>query len=141
MSATRILWGQVIVVFSVVLVTIWFATQWTAWRLGFQPELGPPWFEVLHVPVYLPPAFFWWWFSFDAYAPSIFLEGGTIAASGGLIAAAVAVGMAVWRAREAKKGRDLWLGPMGKPGRGEGDGSARSGRCRARPLRAELSPP
>ena len=34
--------------------------------------------------------------------PSIFIEGAYIAASGGLIAAAVAIGMSVWRAREAK---------------------------------------
>ena len=102
MSATKILWGQVIVVFLIVLVTLWAATEWTAWRLGFQPELGRPWFELLHVPIYPLPAFFWWWFSFDAYAPSIFVEGAYIAASGGLISVTVAIGMSVWRAREAK---------------------------------------
>ena len=31
------------------------ATQWTAWRLGYQPQLGPPWFELVGMPVY-PPA-------------------------------------------------------------------------------------
>ncbi|MEO7025970.1 MAG: type IV secretory system conjugative DNA transfer family protein, partial [Caulobacteraceae bacterium] len=102
MSATKILWGQVITVFAIVLVTIWAATEWTAWRLGFQPALGRPWFELLHFPLYLPPAFFWWWFAYDAYAPAIFIEGAYIAASGGIIAAAVAIGMSVWRAREAK---------------------------------------
>jgi len=101
-SATKILWGQVITVFAIVLLTIWTATEWTAWRLGFQPQLGQPWFEVLHFPFYLPAAFFWWWFAYDAYAPSIFIEGAYIAASGSLIAAAVAIGMSVWRAREAK---------------------------------------
>jgi len=78
------------------------ATQWTAWRLGYQLQLGPPWFELAGVPVYLPPAFFWWWYAYDAYAPSIFVEGACIAASGGLISIAVAIGMSVWRAREAK---------------------------------------
>ncbi|MFG1404145.1 conjugal transfer protein TraG [Xanthobacter sediminis] len=102
MSATKILWGQVVTVFGIVLLTIWTATEWTAWRLGFQPELGRPWFEILHFPFYLPPAFFWWWFAYDAYAPSIFIEGAYIASSGGIIAAAVAIGMSVWRAREAK---------------------------------------
>jgi hypothetical protein len=53
MSATRILWGQILVVFTVVLVTVWTATQWTAWRLGYQPQLGQPWFELTHgIPVY-----------------------------------------------------------------------------------------
>jgi type IV secretion system protein VirD4 len=102
MSATKILWGQVITVFLIVLLTMWSATEWTAWRLGFQPELGRPWFEVLHCQFYQPPAFLWWWFAYDAYAPSIFVEGAYIAASGGIIAAAVAIGMSVWRAREAK---------------------------------------
>ena len=50
MSATKILWGQVITVLAIVLLAIWTTTEWTAWRLGFQPELGRPWFEVLHVP-------------------------------------------------------------------------------------------
>ncbi len=35
MSATKILWGQILVVFAIVLTTIWAATQWTAWRLGY----------------------------------------------------------------------------------------------------------
>jgi type IV secretion system protein VirD4 len=30
MSATKILWGQITIVFSIVLITLWLATQWTA---------------------------------------------------------------------------------------------------------------
>ncbi|MGF1627277.1 MAG: conjugal transfer protein TraG [Alphaproteobacteria bacterium] len=102
MSATRILWGQIVVVFAIVLTTTWGATQWTAWRLGYQSQLGSPWSELGGLPVYPPPAFFWWWFSYDAYAPHIFVEGGVIAASGGFAAIAVAVTLSVWRAREAR---------------------------------------
>jgi type IV secretion system protein VirD4 len=102
MTATKILWGQILTVFSIALSTIWGATQWTAWRLGFQPQLGSSWFDLAGLPVYPPPAFFWWWYFFDAYAPGIFLEGAAIAASGGFTAIAVAIGMSVWRAREAK---------------------------------------
>jgi len=102
LTGTKILWGQVLVVFTIVLVTVWVATQWTAWRLGFQPQLGPPWFEIAGAPVYLPPAFFWWWYHFDAYAPPIFIEGAVIAASGGFTSIGLAIGMSVWRAREAK---------------------------------------
>ena len=115
MSATKILWGQILVVFLIVLSTTWGATQWTAWQLGLQPQLGSPWFELFGWPIYLPPSFFWWWFSYDAYAPSIFLEGAYIAASGGFIAIAVAIGMSVWRAREAKNvetyGSARWAKP------------------------------
>jgi hypothetical protein len=52
--------------------------------------------------VYLPPAFFWWWYAYDAYAPPVFVEGAYIAASGGALSIAAAIGMSVWRAREAK---------------------------------------
>ncbi|BBB08446.1 conjugal transfer protein TraG [Sphingopyxis sp. EG6] len=102
MSATKILWGQIAVVFLIVLLTTWAATQYVAWSLGFQAQLGAPWFVLLGVPIYYPPAFFWWWYFYDAYAPEVFAKGGMIAASGGFIAVAVAIGMSVWRAREAK---------------------------------------
>ncbi|EIM72239.1 conjugal transfer coupling protein TraG [Nitratireductor aquibiodomus RA22] len=102
MSGTKILWGQILAVFTIILTTTWAATQWTAWRLGFQAQLGAPWFEIGGWPIYYPPAFFWWWYFYDAYAPPIFIEGAIIAASGGFIAIAVAILMSVWRAREAQ---------------------------------------
>ncbi|MEO1985160.1 MAG: conjugal transfer protein TraG [Martelella sp.] len=102
MSATKILWGQIAVVFLIVLTTTWGATEWVAWRLGFQPQLGTPWFDLADVPIYYPPAFFWWWYAYDAYAPPIFVEGAVIAASGGFLSIGVAMMMSVWRAREAK---------------------------------------
>src|SRR3954471_12342909 len=101
MTATKILWGQILTVFATVLTTTWSATQWTAWRLGFQAQLGTPWFDLVGLWVYPPPAFFWWWYFYDAYAPRIFLEGALIAVSGGFVSIAVAIGMSVWRAREA----------------------------------------
>ncbi len=102
MSATRILWGQILIVGLIALGFVWAATEWTAWRLAFQPELGAPWFKLLGWPVYAPPAFFWWWFAFDAYAPRVFLKGAGIAASGGFVCIVVAIALSVWRAREAK---------------------------------------
>ncbi|MGV0757677.1 conjugal transfer protein TraG [Tistrella mobilis] len=102
MRGGRILWGQIAVVFTIVLVMTWAATQWVAFRLGFQPQLGNPWFELAGLPIYYPPAFFWWWFSFDAYAPAIFVEGGIIAVSGGFLAIAAAILMSIIRAREAR---------------------------------------
>ena len=115
MPATRILWGAILVVFSIVLATTWGATQWTAWRLGFQSELGPAWFQLGTLPVYMPPAFFWWWYQFDAYAPQVFIEGAGIAASGGFASIAAAIAMSVSRAREAKSvvtyGSARWATP------------------------------
>jgi type IV secretion system protein VirD4 len=103
MNATKILWGQVLLVSATVLTFVWAATEWTAWKLGFQPGLGHPWFEVFSWPIYHPPAFFWWWFAYDAYARDIFVEGAYIAAAGGIAAIVVAVAISVWRAREAKR--------------------------------------
>ncbi|MGY3138409.1 type IV secretion system protein VirD4 [Bradyrhizobium sp. USDA 4501] len=103
MSATKILWGQILAVFLIVLATTWGATEFVAWKLGFQAQLGPAWFRVMGWPFYYPPSFYWWWYFYDAYAPSIFVTGAFIAASGGFISIAVAIGMSVWRAREAKK--------------------------------------
>src|ERR1700719_832500 len=103
MSGNRILWGQITLVLAVVLATTWTATQWTAWRLGFQLQLGQPWFELAQrMPGYYPPALFWWWSPYGAYAPSVFIEGAFIAASGGFIAVALAITLSILRAREAK---------------------------------------
>ncbi len=57
MSAGKILWGQISLVFGLILAGVWGATQWTAWRLAYQPALGTPWFEVLGHSVYAPPTF------------------------------------------------------------------------------------
>ena len=102
MSATRILWGQILIVFAIALLAVWTATEWTAWHLAFQPQLGRAWFWLGGLRIYAPPAFFWWWFAYDAYAPHIFGRGALIAASGGLLAFGVAIALSVWRAREAK---------------------------------------
>jgi type IV secretion system protein VirD4 len=103
MSGTKILWIQILVVFCLALLGVWSATEWTAWRLGFQRELGPPWFEVGGWPIYPPPAFFVWWFIYEAYAPRVFARGAFIAVAGVVMAVAVAVGMSIWRAREASR--------------------------------------
>lgn len=102
MSATKILWGQLIFVSMVVLAFLWAATEWTAWRLAFQPQLGPAWFMIERWPIYQPVAFFIWWFKFDAYAPKVFIQGACIAASGGIAAMGVAIMLSVLRAKEAQ---------------------------------------
>ncbi|WP_421694406.1 conjugal transfer protein TraG [Aestuariivirga sp.] len=115
MSGSRVLWGQVAVVLVIVLTAIWCATEWTAWRLGFQGQLGTPWFVAAGWPIYYPPLFFWWWYCYDAYAPPIFIEGACIAVSGGFISIIVAITLSVIRAREAKNvatyGSARWAEP------------------------------
>jgi len=100
MTPTKLLIGQIIVVFAIVLAGVWFATQWAAAALAYQPELGSPWFIAFGRPIYLPWALFGWWFSFDAYAPTVFEEAGAIAAASGLIGCAAAIFGSLWRARQ-----------------------------------------
>jgi type IV secretion system protein VirD4 len=53
MNATKILWGQILAVSAVALGLLWGATQWVAWRLAFQSQLGHPWFNILGWPASL----------------------------------------------------------------------------------------
>jgi type IV secretion system protein VirD4 len=100
MHGSKVLWLTAMLVAGVALGAVWWATQWTAAALGQQPGLGPPWFVLAGRAVYPPPAFFWWWFVYEAYAPDIFLRGAAIAASGGVLCAALAMALSVWRGRE-----------------------------------------
>src|SRR5277367_6765066 len=99
MGPTTILWGQMAAALSAVLIGLWGATEWTAWRLGFQPALGSVWFISGGLPIYEPAAFFVWWYEFDHYAPRVFVEGAGFAAAGGVLAVVVAVTGSVIRAR------------------------------------------
>jgi type IV secretion system protein VirD4 len=114
-GATGILFGQIVVVLGVALGGVWTGTQWTAYALGYQARLGPPWFDVSSLPIYEPWKLFKWWYSYGAYAPSVFERGGIIAASSGLLGTSAAIGMAVWRSRLAKQvttyGSARWAEP------------------------------
>jgi type IV secretion system protein VirD4 len=98
---TNILWGQVLTVGLVALLFVWAATQWVAFRLGFQAQLGLPLIALFGVPIYRPWQVFSWWYWYDAYAPRVFMEGAAIAGAGGTAAIAVAIVLSVLRAREA----------------------------------------
>ncbi len=112
---TGILLGQIAAVLGVTVGGVWGATQWTAHALSHQPRLGPAWLTVAGLPVYEPWKLFEWWYWYEAYAPDIFLRGGVIAATSGLLATGVAIGMAVWRSRMARRvttyGSARWAEP------------------------------
>lgn len=100
MTPTKFLVGQIAVVFAVAAGGLWFATQWAAWKLGYQPQLGLPWFTLFHQPLYRPWSLFGWWYAYDAYAPTLFNEAGSIAAASGFAGCAVAIVGSLWRARQ-----------------------------------------
>ena len=115
MTPTKVLIGQIAIVFAVAIGTMWFATQWAAWRLGFQPQLGEPWFAIAGHPLYRPWSLFGWWYAYDAYAPAVFNKAGSIAALGGIVGCAVAIIGSLWRARQARLsttyGSSRWATP------------------------------
>ena len=43
MTPTKLLIGQILIVFAIVIAGLWVATQWAAAMLAYQPELGRPW--------------------------------------------------------------------------------------------------
>jgi type IV secretion system protein VirD4 len=101
--STGVLVGQIVLVFAIALVGITAATQWTASVLGYQAHLGQAWFVMFATPVYYPWRIFEWWYFYNPYAPDVFLGGGAIAASGGLMSAVAAIASSVWRARQSKR--------------------------------------
>jgi type IV secretion system protein VirD4 len=102
LTPTKLLIGQILIVFAIVLGGIWFATQWAAAALAYQPELGAPWFRALGRPFYHPWALFGWWYAFDAYAPHVFDQAGAIAGASGFAGCGAAVAGSVWRARQQR---------------------------------------
>jgi type IV secretion system protein VirD4 len=115
MTPTKLLIGQILVVFLIVVAGIWFATEWAAWKLAWQPELGSPWFFVGRWPVYHPWSIFPWWYHFDAYAPRIFSKAGAIAGASGFAGCAAAIVGSLWRARQSRNvttyGSARWASP------------------------------
>lgn len=101
MTPTKLLVGQMFVVLSTVLVGMWLATQWTAAKLAYQPELGPPALMFLGHRLYRPWALFPWWYHFDAYAPHVFDRAGAFAGASGFIGCGAAIAGSLWRARQS----------------------------------------
>ncbi|MQX37632.1 conjugal transfer protein TraG [Roseospira navarrensis] len=102
MTPTKLLIGQILVVFAIVILGVWAATQWAADMLGYQAQLGEPWFVLFGWPVYPPWALFVWWFAFEAYAPEVFDAAGLLAGMSGFMGAAAAIVGSLWRARQGR---------------------------------------
>ncbi|RTM05668.1 MAG: conjugal transfer protein TraG [Hyphomicrobiales bacterium] len=100
MTPTKLLIGQIAVVFAIVILGVWAATQWCAHMLDHQPPLGGPWFAVGDWPIYKPWKLFEWWYHFDAYAPEVFDKAGALAGVSGFLGCAAAITGSLLRARQ-----------------------------------------
>jgi type IV secretion system protein VirD4 len=102
MTPTKLLLGQILIVFAIVLAGLWASTQWIAAQLAYQPQLGTPWAIAFGHRVYHPWALFAWWYHFDAYAPHVFDNAGLLAGASGFVGCAAAIAGSLWRARQAQ---------------------------------------
>jgi type IV secretion system protein VirD4 len=102
MTPTKLLLGQILIVFAIVLAGLWASTQWIAAQLAYQPQLGTPWALAFGHRVYHPWALFAWWYHFDAYAPHVFDNAGLLAGASGFVGCAAAIAGSLWRARQAQ---------------------------------------
>lgn len=102
MTPTKLLIGQIAVVFAIVILGVWAATQWCADMLGYQAQLGIPWFVLFGWPVYQPWKLFEWWYFYEAYAPEVFDKAGMLAAGSGFMGCAAAIAGSLWRARQSR---------------------------------------
>ncbi|MCA8270700.1 type IV secretory system conjugative DNA transfer family protein [Burkholderia vietnamiensis] len=59
-SAGQMMIQTVVVLLSITVLAIWAATQYVAWKLGFQPALGDPLFRLGSFALYSPFDFFIW---------------------------------------------------------------------------------
>lgn len=49
MTPNKLLIGQIVIVFAVIILGVWAATQWAAAMLAYQPQLGTPWFRAQQI--------------------------------------------------------------------------------------------
>ena len=92
------------------------ATQRAAAMLAYQPALRAPLIVLLGVKLYAPWKLFTWWLAFDAQAPHVFARAGALAALGGVLSGALAIGGAARRAGRVSPPRTArpagWILPM-----------------------------
>lgn len=49
MTPTKLLIGQIVIVFAIAILGVWAATQWCADMLGYQAQLGNPCFVLFRL--------------------------------------------------------------------------------------------
>lgn len=77
---------------ALVTLCLWAGTQWAVAMLAYQPALASAGIELAGLKIYAPWQLFSWWLAFDAQAPDVFARAGAIAAVGGLLSGALALG-------------------------------------------------
>lgn len=102
-----------VIVMGTVFLSLWYATQYVAARLGYQSQLGAPLVVWFGFPVYRPWSLIPWNYWYHYYARDIFGAGMLRLAIGAIASIPMALGYAVWNARRARvatsQGTATWL--------------------------------
>ncbi|MCL5237727.1 MAG: IncP-type conjugal transfer protein TraG [Nitrospirae bacterium] len=72
MQGNRILILTAFTILIIIFSGIWASTQWAAYLLAYQPQLGAPLFTIAGQPVYFPWKWFTWNYFYYYYAPRQF---------------------------------------------------------------------
>ena len=102
MRGTTILWGQFLAALIGAILTLQAATQYVAYQLAYQPQLGNPAYSLLGFPIYWPWKYWEWMYYFDYYAKPIFFQGSLFIYGGVFLIFLTIVFMSLIRARRQK---------------------------------------
>lgn len=93
---------------------LWGTTQWVAYALGYQEQLGEPYVVLFSYPVYFPWQWFFWDYHYGAYAPSIFQKAFVLTYVSVFLMFGVMIVLAIRRAKKKQNngayGTARWAG-------------------------------
>jgi type IV secretion system protein VirD4 len=95
----NVFYGHIIVGVLFILLGTWAATQYVAWALGYQPQLGHPALIAKGYPLYEPWAWMLWAYHFEPYAPHVFEMASRITYASFFLMFATMVVLAVFRSK------------------------------------------
>lgn len=98
----NIFYGHLFVGLIFIVVSVWGTTQYVGYALGYQQQLGHPWFWVANIPVYFPWSWFFWAYYFEPYAPWVFSTASWITYGSFFSMFAIMILLAARRARRTK---------------------------------------
>ena len=100
--SVNVFYGHIATGIAFMLLGTWVTTQYVAYLLGYQPQLGRPLMVFHGYPVYEPWQWFFWAFHYEAYVPWVFEQASRITYANFFIMFAVMVFLAVRRAKRRK---------------------------------------
>ena len=99
-KSVNVFYGHVVTGMVFMFFGTWTATQYVAYALGYQPQLGEYAFIIHGIPIYEPWAWFLWAYHYEPYAPAVFDKASWITYGSFFTMFAVMVLLAIRRAKK-----------------------------------------